>query len=417
MPNDNLVHNECFVCQRRPFNFFLAWAAGAFTSVILVAVVFIQWKTVSSFPTEFTKAWELLDSERLDEALKSLNVLMRQPQHGDAYLVLDAYLSVYHRDFEAAEKRIQVANAGGRLRPYALEILGRSHYGQQHWYEAERAFATLAQENPQNFSAHFWLGVVYDEVHMFGQAMHEMRLASEIRPRDPRPPIVLGSILLRRGQYHAAAEQYQNALRLLPTKAKSNVESNHLLVSKLVRCLVEDGQFEAGLEQTEATSDPPPELRVLRAECFLGLGKLTEAERECRAILEQDENQAPAAITLTKVGLQQSVTTEHAQLLESVLATNPKNSDAAYLLSQVYGRLGNLQRQRELLDQSQKLARLHVRIQELMSVVWSQPDDVESRQEMATIFDELGDPVQAMQWRQAATACRFRAEAIKAAGR
>lgn len=387
----------------------------AIVPLVLVAAA-VRWQTAAapnSIPAEFSKAWERLELGRIDEAEKLLEVLMRQKQHGNAYLVLDAAISVSHKDFEGAESRIQAANLKGALRPYALEVLGKSFFGRQRWYDAERAFATLAHEDPQSHVAHYWLGVVYYELHMFGQATREARLTSEIQPNDARPRILLGSILFRYGRYHAAAEQYQQALRSTPPDATSNATPTISLTTSLVKCLAQAGEFEEGLEKIATVSDPPVELQILRAECFLGLGMLDEAERECRTVLEHDENQQAAVITLAKVGMQQTVTPEHARLLEAELAKKNNDPEVMFLLAQIHGRLGNQQRQQELLTQSQPLMKLQVRSRELMRDIWSQPENVDARLELADIYDELGESAQAKQWRQAAAGCQQRIKALQ----
>ncbi len=405
------VHTAPLARQRRSWNVRPKWAAAAVVSLVLVAVA-VWWQTKAvpnSLPAEFSKAWELLEEGRIDAAEKLLDALMRQQQHGNAYLVLDAALSVAHKDFEGAESRIQAANLKGALRPYALEVLGKSFFGRQRWYDAERVFRTLANEIPRSFTAHLWLGMVYDDLHMFGQAIHELMLAAEIQPTDYRPHILHGSILNRYGRYQKAAEQYQQALRLMPPDAASNITS----ITYFVNCLVRDGQFDVGLEKIAAVSDPSVELRVLRAECFLGLGQLAEAAHECRTVLEHDENQQAAVIMLAKVGMQQTATSEHAQLLEAALARNSNDSEVMFLLAQVHGRLGNQQRQQELLTQSQRLVKLQIRSRELLEDIWSQAENVDARLKLADICDELGESKQAKQWRQAAAGCQQRIKALQ----
>jgi tetratricopeptide (TPR) repeat protein len=339
---------------------------------------------------------------------------MGQQRQGKAYLVLDAALCLAHKDFEAAERRIEAATAKGALRPYALEVLGKSFHAQHRWYDAERAFATLAQEFPQSHVAHFWLAVVYNDLNMFGQAVREVRLATEIQPNHIPARILLGSILFRAGRYHEASKQYQQALNLAASEASLNVAATISWTTFLVRCLLQVGQFEAAIEAIASVPDPSVELQVLRAECLLGLGQLAEAERDCRKILEHDENQLAAVITLVKTGMQQTVTPEHAQLLEAELAKNSNNSEVTYLLAQVHGKLGNQPRRQELILHSQRLQKLQVRSIELLDDVWWQPDNVDARLELAGIFDELGDSVQAKQWRQAADGCQQRIKAIQA---
>ncbi len=391
------------------------WASAAIVSLVLV-VVGIRWRTAAAqnpIPAEFSKVWVLMDMGRFEEAEKLLEVLMRQRQYGKAYLVLDAAICLSYKDFEAAESRIQAATSKGELRPYALEVLGKSFHGRQRWYDAERAFATLAQEFPQNHVAHFWLAVVYNDLHMFGHAIYEVRLATEIQPNDPHARVLFGSILFRAGRYVEASKQYQQAIKSAASDAEMNVATTMSWNTALVRCCIEAGQFEAGMEAIASVADPSVELQVLRAECLLELGKVAEAEGECRKILEHEENQLAAIITLVKARLQQKVAPEHAQLLEAELVKNSNNSEVLHLLAQVYGQLGNQQRRQELLTQSQRLQKLQSRSIELLDEVWSQPDNVDGRLELATIFDELGDLAQAKTWRQAADGCQQRIKAFQ----
>ncbi len=402
--------------RRCLWNHRFGWAAAAIVSLVLVAVA-IRWQFAAvpnPIPAEFSKVWALMDMGQFEEAEKFCEVLMRQQQYGKAYLVLDAALWLSYKDFEAVESRIQAATSKGALRPYALEVLGKSFHGRQRWYDAERAFATLAQEDPQSHVAHFWLAIIYNDLHMFGQAIREARLATEFQPNDARAYALLGSILFRSGRFHEASKQYQQALNLTASDVTLNLAPTMSWTTALVRCLTQAGQFDAGVEAIASVADPSLELQVLRADCLLGLGQLAEAERECRRILELDENQVAAVITLTKVVMQQAVPQEHAQLLEAELVKNTNNSELIFLLAQIHGRLGNQQRQEELLAQSQRLQKLHVRSIELIDDVWWQPDNVDGRLELAAIFDELGDSAQAKQWRQAAVGCQQRIKAIQA---
>ena len=405
--------------RRCLWNHRYGWAAAAIVSVVLVTVA-IRWRIAAvpnPIPAEFSKVWALMDTGRFEEAENLCEALMRQKQYGKAYLVLDAALWLSYKDYEAAESRIQEATLKGALRPYALEVLGKSFHGRQRWYDAERAFATLAQEVPQSHVAHFWLAIVFNDLHMFGQAIREARLATEIQPNDARAHALLGSILFRSGRHHEASKQYQQALNLTASDATSNLAPTISWTTALVRCLTQAGQFDAAIEATASVADPSLELQVLRADCLLGLGRLAEAERECRRILELDENQVAAVITLTKVVMQQAVPQEHAQLLEAEFVKNPNNFELMFLLAQIHGRLGNKQRQEELLAQSQRLQKLHVRSIELLDDVWWQPDNVDGRLELAAIFDELGDAAQAREWRQAASGCQQRIKAIQTTAR
>ena len=412
MSHDHPVHGDF-----PPRKLGLRWIALACAAAAIVVITLLApWRTRTApqtLPIEFRKAWDAFEAQRTVEAEKLVAGLMRHRDHGPSYLVLDAAVSLHHGDFEAAETRIQAAKATGELRPYALEILGRSYYWRNQWYDAEQVFGTLAKEVPRSYAAHLWLGVVYHDSHMFGQAMHELQLAAELQPNNPHAHILQASILYRYGRYHKAAEEYQRALRLIPPPDGSNSAATSPIVVYLVRCLVRDGQFEAGIKQLIDFADPPVELQILRAECFLGLGQLAEAEQECRRALERDENQQEAVITLVKIALQQMVTEEHVQLLDAAYSRNPNDPDVTFLLSQVHGRLGNQQRQQELLAQSQRLQKLRSRSLELMDAVWSQPEDVESRLELATIFSELGDAAQSKQWRQAAAGCEQRVRSFK----
>lgn len=409
----SLALRRCFWNRR------CGWAAAAIVSLVLVLVaVAIRWRIAAvpnPIPAEFSKIWALMDMGRFEEAENLCEVLMRQQQYGKAYLVLDAALWLSYKDFDAVESRIQAATLNGALRPYALEVWGKSFHGRQRWYDAERAFATLAQENPQSHVAHLWLAIVYNDLHMFGQAIREARLATEIQPNNAHAHALLGSILFRSGRHHEASKQYQQAINLTASDATlKNLAPTISWTTALVRCFTQAGQFDEGIEAIASVVDPSLELQVLRADCLLGLGHLAEAERECRRILELDENQVAAVITLTKVVMQQAVPQEHAQLLEAELVKNPNNSELMFLLAQIHGRLGNQQRQEELLAQSQRLQKLHVRSIALLDDVWWQPDNVDGRLELAAIFDELGDSAQAKQWRQAAAGCQQRIKAIQA---
>jgi len=412
---DTPLRTESLSLRRRPWIVRCGWVAAGVASLLLVAVT-IQWQTAAEpnpIPTEFPTVWATMDMGRFEEAEKLHDTLMRQKQHGQAYLILDAALCLSYKDFEAAESRIQAATSKGALRPYALEILGKSFHGRQRWYDAERAFATLAQENPQSHVAHFWLAVVYNDLHMFGQAIREVRLATELQPNAPRARVLLGSILVRAGRYLEASLQYQQALKLVASDAALHVTSTVSWTAALVRCLLQAGQFDAAMAAIATVAEPSVELQVLRAECLLALGQPAEAERECRRILDHDENQLAALVTLVKASMQQKAAPEYAQLLEAELAKNPTNSEVMYLLAQIHGQLGNQQRQQELLTQSKRLKQLQIRSIELLDDVWWQPDNVDGRLELAGIFDELGDIAQAKMWRQAADGCQQRIKGLQ----
>ena len=123
--------------------------------------------------------------------------------------------------------------------------------------QSQNKFDEAAQQNrqvlaiePDNYQAHYNLGVIFATQGLADEAIKEFRLSLAINPNQALPHFKIGSILMESHQIPEAIEEFNQALRFDPENADVH---NNLGVA-----LVQMGEYEKAIEQfTDAVTIDP----------------------------------------------------------------------------------------------------------------------------------------------------------------
>ena len=102
----------------------------------------------------------------------------------------------------------------------AYNNLGVQYQKLQQWNEAVRAYRRATELRPNSAKAHINLAVVFLEQGQTGQALDSLEAARKAEPGSATVHLLLGQIYLRKKDYLNAQEQLETATRLNPQSSR-----------------------------------------------------------------------------------------------------------------------------------------------------------------------------------------------------
>ena len=153
--------------------------------------------------------------------------------------------------------------------------------------EAEGICNDAINQNPDDVNMLALLGALLIKMNKYGEAEKYLRMAIDIAPTFAKPHEDLGYVLLKLKRPDEAIEVLEKATRLDPKL--------ELAFLHLGKALVETGKGKEADEAFEKAFNLSPEKKALAqaAECFKE-GRLEEAEKICRKIIQKNPNNVDA---------------------------------------------------------------------------------------------------------------------------
>ncbi len=365
------------------------------------------WFLVREDPDEvFSDGLAAVEQQDFEEASRAASVLLRYPEFQQHARILRGCVLLNEGKVRRALTEFSGTKPQGALRFPALLYAGQALYRIGNLTDAGQVLATLVSEDPGNAEAHRWLGAVYYDMGMQSAAMSELTEATRLNPLDYRPHRLLGSMCTDQSLFARAIEHYRTALKLGKEIPQPEIEVD------LAALLVGRNEFEEALDSlrnSKATST----VWALRADCHDGLGQ-PDKSRDAVAKSLLANSRDPRALLL--FGTQQLFDGKPQGAIEpltELLKQDPHHSAARYQLAMAYLKLGQTeawQREMEKRDASNKL---HERFSAAVIQAGKEPENVEVRQELASIAGSLGKSEIAKRWEMAAIACRNAVEQEK----
>lgn len=221
---------------------------------------------------------------------------------------------------------------------------------------AKRHFERALAADPANGHAAFLLGLSLHLAARYFEAAETLGRAHELAPQNPHPLIYRGLALLRLGR---------------PGEAR--------------------GAIEAAL----ARAPGEPTARAALAELELAEGRLEEAERLVRQVL--DEAPTPESrILLGRVVLAAGRPAEAAVIFRGILASGSERADVLYLLAQSLLRGGETEAGRAAMERFQARKALEERVRVLEAALKTDPGDLESRIRLVRLLLDHRQPAGAL---------------------
>ena len=365
------------------------------------------WFWLRESPAEFfSDGLAAVEKQDFEEVSRVASVLEKYPEFQQHASLLRGCVLLGNGKVSRALTEFSRIKPEGSIRFPALLYAGQALYRVGNLTDAGQVLAALVQEDPGSSEAHRWLGAVFYDMGMQSAAMVELTEATHLNPLDYRPHRLLGSMCTDQSLFIDAIEHYGTALRLGKAIPQPDIEVD------LATLLVDRNQFEVALESlrnSKATST----VWALRADCYDGLGQ-PDKSRDAVAKAMLANSQDPRALLL--FGTQQLFDGNPQGAIEpltEVLKQDPHHAAARYQLAMAYLKLGQTeawQREMEKRDASNKL---HERFSAAVLLAGKEPDNVEVRQELASIAESLGQTEIAKRWEMAAIACRNAVEQEK----
>lgn len=101
----------------------------------------------------------------------------------------------------------------------AEDMLLRRYYS-----DAARLFSKVTELQPNNFKAHFWLGVTYAKQRKFEPAKEQFELASALLPKSSVPHLALGRLYAEGFYSKDALRCFDKAVELAPKNGEGYME-------------------------------------------------------------------------------------------------------------------------------------------------------------------------------------------------
>lgn len=378
--------------------------------VLAVTIAVVAWFWFREVPTEvFAHALEAVEKQDFIEVARAVKTLEKHAGFQQHATLLRGCAFLGTGKVSRALSEFSRTKPEGTIRFPALLYASQALYRDGKLSDAGQLLAALVSEDPDNSEAHRWLGAVYFDLGMLSAAAAELSAAIRLNPLDYRPHRLLGSIYTEQSLYAEAIEHYRKALELGGDVSQPDIEAD------LAALLIGRNQFAEGLESLK-NSNATSTVWTLRANCYDGLGQPEKSREAVTRAMLADANDPNALLLHGTQQLFDGNPQGAIEPLTKLLKHDAHHVAARYQLAMAYLKLGQTeawQREMEKRDASNKL---HERFREAVIVAAKEPENVEIREELASIAGSLGKLDVARRWEMAAIACRNAVEDLKKQG-
>ena len=164
----------------------------------------------------YGRAIRLANSEHLSEAISEFKALLEQDPRN---VGMHFYLAVcYFRSgrLEEAVKALDATLATAPNYAPAEELLGTISLLKKDYVRARQQFVHLASIAPDNFGAHYNLGILSMREGRMDEAERELRAAARADSHSAQPHAALGSLYSSQGDLKRATDEYRQAVAIDP---------------------------------------------------------------------------------------------------------------------------------------------------------------------------------------------------------
>jgi tetratricopeptide (TPR) repeat protein len=161
---------------------------------------------------------------------------------------------------------------------------------------AVELLAPLIKERPQTAQAHYLLASAYLAQRNGEQALAVYRQMTELFPKDPQPPFLLGGILAAQGKRPEARKAFEKSIEISPDYLQA--------VERLVDLDIAEKQYAAAMDRAGAQIQKNATLAqpfALRSKVYLAQQDIPHAEADLLKAIELDADLEPAYILLAQL--------------------------------------------------------------------------------------------------------------------
>jgi len=253
-----------------------------------------------------------------------------------------------YSDFIVAKKRWLQSSLSVGL----LLILGMASWQRTWVYESqETLWSDVLTKNPNSWSAHSDLGVIFSQKGQVDKAIDQFQKALEINPTDAPAHYHLGNALLKNGRLNEAIAQFQTAVEIDPNYVGAYCNFGN--------ALFQNRQFHKAIERYEKALQINPNYAEAHSNlgaAFFQIGELDDAVAEYQKALAINPDYAEPHSNLGNALSHKGRLDEAAAQYQKALAIKPDYPEAYYNLGIVLFQKGQLD---QAITQFQEALRLN----------------------------------------------------------
>jgi tetratricopeptide (TPR) repeat protein len=272
----------------------------------------------------------LIDAQRPEDALRTANTITNAaPGDVRGYALKARAMAWLGQSAAAIPVGLQGMNIDNRFGPL-YEALARAYAGEARWREAIDSARTAVELSPNDARAYWALGTVLMQTGNYDMAIAEMRTAIQLNPTLLPPYFELAFLLLSLDRNQEAIDLYDRILGMQPRNAR------------------------ALLRQCEA---------------YRKVGEFNRAVGLCQDAVDADPTFAPAQYRLGMFRYSQREFEASRAAFDACLTHAPDSLECRYMLGLSYYYLRQCNRARQLLTESQRIARARTNAESSLAVI------------------------------------------------
>jgi len=158
------------------------------------------------------------------------------------------------------------------------------------------ALVPLIKDKPQTAQAHYLLASAYLAQQKPDQALAVYRQMTDLFPKDPQPPFLMGSVLQGQGKPLEARKAFEKSVGIAPDNLQS--------VERLLDLDIAEKHYPAAMERAQAQVQKNATLAqpyAFRAKVYLAQQDIPHAEADLLKAIELDANLEPAYVVLAQI--------------------------------------------------------------------------------------------------------------------
>jgi tetratricopeptide (TPR) repeat protein len=282
----------------------------------------------------------------LSLALDQLGDRTTERQELEKAIQLDPELAVAHNQLgvldlqsnrtSEAEQEFKKAIAGHPRYAEAQNNLGVLYNREGRDQDAATLYQQAIDSDPKYTKALVNLGLLLAQHGQVAQGEQQLRAAIQIDPSDPSAYTALGMIQGKSGRGVEAVESFRKVVALGPDSADAHLNLGIALVDQYDRT----GGFQE-FQQAARLAPQSPAVHYNLGRFFFETAKYEDARKELEQAVRLDPSYAPALYFLALAAKQDNDLPRSTELFEKLLALQPGNPDAQFLLGQNLEHQGN----------------------------------------------------------------------------
>jgi tetratricopeptide (TPR) repeat protein len=348
----------------------------------------------------FAEALAGLERGELEPFDRAVRVLEKRSEYEMHVRFLDGVALFRSGRSEAALQRFATLAPAGDLREPMLLYTAQALHAANRLPEAEFLLRTLVHECPENAEAHRWLGVIYYDLGAYDYAIVQLQELAKLVPDDYRPHRLIGLMYRDFEQDQEAIESYREALDRSPPRDVRNE-----ILQELAEALVALRRYDEALEVI-AEAQPTAVLETLKAQCLWSDGQAEAALRTLQNARRLNPTERTRILLEAEIRAARGDLPRGLELLREAVRLHPHDAECHYQLGLALRNAGLTTEAESELATWNRLKELATRLSQLNFQALRNPHDLDVREQLAEVCEELGKDELAAMWRQTVEALR-----------